>query len=141
MRGQSKIVKSLIISGRVFLDIRDSEEISSAQKGDIYLFLVLELQQYDAEKIYETKGYRGYFKAKIFDGYKWCHIDNNELFENKENHFSKSEISLYTFELCKQLLVQKKDIELFRGYREHYSLFLPEREGYRGRKDQIHKKK
>ena len=137
MRGHVKNLKSLHISGNVFLEEIDIEEIIAAKKGDIILYPVVERSVVDLAKFYYKKGCRGYFKAKIYDDYNWCHIDMLDLFDDKQHYFSKSEIPIYTYNLCKSMLEDMKDTELFKTYREHYTLDMPERNGFKGRKDAI----
>ena len=104
MRGQAKEIKTLNLSGNVYLDIEEETNIKNALKGDIYLYLFLESQNSNPLNAYYKKGYKGYFKGKIFDGSKWCHLDCFDFFANKENYFSKHEISVNVFNLCKEIL-------------------------------------
>jgi hypothetical protein len=141
MRGHVKNLKSLHITGNIFLEEIDIDEITSAVKGDILLYPVVERSVVDLSQFYYKKGCRGYFKAKIYDGYNWCHIDMLDLFDDKQNYFSKTEIPIYTFKLCKSVIEDMKDMELFKTYREHYTKDMPERHGFKGRKDSINKSK
>ena len=122
MRGQAKEIKSLIINGRVFLAHEEDIEINDPQKGDIYMYLFLDLGNSNPLIAYYSKGYKGYFKAKIYDGFKWCQIDTADFFQEQENYFSKHEISINVYHLCKEIFEQNKGGEIFRSYRSHYSL-------------------
>jgi hypothetical protein len=121
MRGQVKEAKSLILTGKVYLDIEEDTNIANAFKGDVLLYLFLESVNTDPLIAYYKKGYKGYFKAKIYDGYVWCQIDYFDFFENKENYFSKNEISIHVFDLCKEIIEKEAGIPVFRSYRSHYT--------------------
>ena len=90
---------------------------------------------------YKIKGYKGYFKAKIFDGYDWGMLNNNDFFEDKLNHFSKSEICLYSFQLCQVRVESYSKQIVYRTYREHYTLHPPIVGEYKGKKGKKGKKK
>ena len=36
---------------------------------------------------YQNKGFKGYFKAKVFDGSKWCLLDTKDFFDDRVNQF------------------------------------------------------
>lgn len=120
MRGKQKESKSLAISDNIYLYEHDCKE--QLEKGDVVFHAVLEKSTIDPVDSYFRKGIKGYFKAKIFDGIKLCHIDISEFCENKEYVFSKNEIPIYTFQLCKEILQSSNKKDVFRTYREHYSV-------------------
>ncbi|MEK6733764.1 MAG: hypothetical protein AABY27_01500 [Pseudomonadota bacterium] len=135
MRGQSKTIKSIIISGNVYLKNCHDEEISKSKEGDIYLYLN------DEEKLYpiilnnyQSKGHKGYFKAKIYDGRDWCLLDTLDFFEDRVHQFGKNEICIYTFEICLERLKEEKGSKVYRTYREHYSKNLHESNQFKGKK-------
>ena len=135
MRGQAKTVKSLTLSGNVYLKYRDEEEISKPQVGDIYLYLHNEEELYPIIlNEYQSKGYKGYFKPKIYDGRDWCFIDSLDFFEDRLHQFSKTDICFYTFELCQDRLIQAAGTKVYRTYREHYSTYIHEAGEYKGKK-------
>lgn len=135
MRGRLKEQKTISLSGNVYLEYEDSEEISSAKQGDLAFYLILELESADPEIVYLHKGNRGYFKAKIFDGKAWCHINLAEILTSKENHFSKNEIPIYSYNLCKEILSSKQGEIFYKTYRNHYTNEEPYiSEGYKGKK-------
>lgn len=135
MRGQQKNIKSLKISGNVYLKHWHEEEIKKAKQGDIYLYLHNEEEIYPVVlNEYSIKGFKGYFKAKIFDGRNWCFLDNQDFFEDRINQFSKTDISLYTYNLCYERLESFKDTEVYKTYREHYTTNKHEQGEYKGKK-------
>jgi hypothetical protein len=135
MRGQEKSYKSIILSGNIYLLHHDDDAIETPTLGDIYLYL-------NDEKIlcpiilsdYKIKGYKGYFKAKIYDGRQWCLLNALDFFEDRLNQFGKNEICLYTFELCKERLAEAANTIVYRTYREHYSTYLHVTQEYKGKK-------
>ena len=140
MRGQAKTVKSIIINGNVYLKHRDDEVIAEPKLGDIYLYLNDEETLYPIIlNDYQIKNYKGYFKAKIFDGKNWCMLDCLDFFANKENYFTKSEICDFTFQNCQEILAGYNDTKVYRSYREHYTTYLHQENDYKGKKNIKHK--
>jgi len=141
VRGQAKEIKSLKLSGKVYLDIEEEMNIKKAEKGDLYLYLFLESLNTNPINAYYKKGYKGYFKAKVYDGYIWCQLDYFDFFQGKENYFSKNEISINVFELCKDILEKESNTEVYKTYRCHYSKYKYESDGnYKGKKGHFNKK-
>ena len=123
MRGHPKELKLITITGKVFLSKVD--DCSSRNKGDIMLCLNDEKELFPIiEKSYECKGFKGYFKAKVFDGNDWRFVDNNDFFEDRINQFTKSDYPLYVYEQCKARIEEFAEQKLKRTYREHYSLYV-----------------
>lgn len=138
MRGQEKKVKTLTISGNIYLLHLHKEEIKSASVGDIYLYLNDEEELYPIiANDYQIKGYKGYFKAKIFDGNIWCLLNNLDFFEDRIHQFTKHEICLYTYENCQERLSEYKDTPVYRTYRDHYSIYLHESNDFKGKKGNL----
>jgi hypothetical protein len=135
MRGQEKLIKSIIISGNVYLLHYNQEEIEQPKMGDIYLYLNNEDELYGIlMHDYNIKGYNGYFKAKIYDGKNWCFLNNLDFFEDRLNQFGKNEICFYRFVLCKERLLEFANTRVYRTYREHYSTNLYVAGEYKGKK-------
>ena len=135
MRGQSKTVKSLTLSGKVYLRQYHQDEIDKPQIGDIYLYLNDEEELYPIlMNDYQIKGYKGYFKPKIYDGRAWCLLDALDFFEDRLHQFGKNEICFYTFGLCQERLIEAAGTIVYRTYREHYSTYLHEAGEYKGKK-------
>jgi len=135
MRGQTKSIKSLTLSGNVYLNHYHEEELSAPQMGDVYLFLNDENELYNILiHNYQIKGYKGYFKAKVFDGRSWCLLDSLDFFEDRLHQFNKNEICFYTFELCQERLSKEAGTIVYRSYREHYTTKLHQPGEYKGKK-------
>ncbi len=137
MRGNDKVAKELIISGNSFFTYIHEEEFKLAKKGDVAFYSVLETKATDPWRTFKKNGIKGYLKAKIFDGKEWNYINLTEIFEFKENFFSKHEIPINVFYLCSELISKQKNTKLYKTYRDHYSIYQYEREGYKGRKDKL----
>lgn len=135
MRGQQKNIKSLTISGNVYLLHYQDEEIKAAGVGDIYLYLHNEEELYPVVMSeYSIKGFKGYFKAKIFDGKIWCLLDSLDFFEDRIHQFGKSDIPIYNFYNCQERLQEQANNKVYRTYREHYSTYLHESSEFKGKK-------
>jgi hypothetical protein len=138
MRGQAKTVKSLIMSGNVYLKYEDDEALESPEKGDLYLYLNTEnTDKTPIKGDYFRTGYAGYFKAEIFDGKEWQLITVTDFCEDKEHYFHKSERSIDTYHLCSEILRSAEGTEVFKGYRGgHYSRHQYIPGIYKGKKGQ-----
>ena len=135
MRGQLKEVKSIKLSGNAYLLHYHTEEIENPKIGDIYLYLNDEAELYAIlMNNYQIKGYKGYFKLKVYDGRAWCLLNSLDFFEDRLNQFSKNEICFYTFNLCQEKLIDAVGTLVYRTYREHYSTHLHVAGEYKGKK-------
>ena len=135
MRGQAKTVKSIALSGNVYLLYHHEEELKKPEIGDIYLYLNDEEELYPViMNDYKIKGYKGYFKIKIYDGRAWCLVNNLDFFEDRLNQFGKNEICFYNFGLCQERLTQEAGTLVYRSYREHYTTYIHEAGEYKGKK-------
>ncbi len=135
MRGQLKTVKSINISGNVYLLYHDEDKLKSPLIGDIYLYLNDEEELYPIlMNDYQIKGYKGYFKLKIYDGRAWCFLNALDFFDDRLHQFGKNEICFYRFELCKERLIEAAGTTVYRTYREHYSTHLYKPDEYKGKK-------
>lgn len=133
MRGQDKPAKSLTLSGNIYLLNHDESTSITLQKGDLRCYLSTDCKS-DTKSRYQQKGQKGFFKAEIYDGREWHLIDTIDFFECKENYYSKNEIPIHTYTLCKEIFLAKSGTILYKTYRNHYSTHLYEREGYKGKK-------
>jgi hypothetical protein len=141
MRGREKNRKSIKLSGRVYLKYIDDDFIDSPKEGDIFLYLNNDAEKHILNKnSYLKKGKKGFFKGEIYNGREWCLLDLPDFFEEKENYFSKSEKSIFAYDLCKTILGTKENIEVYKTYRNHYSTQTFEPGIYQGKKGH-HKKK
>ncbi len=116
----------IILTGQVFLQYVDDEAIESAAKGDLQVYPYNDDLHTTNQGEYDETGFSGYFKADVYDGRKWCLVLLNDIFVNQENHFSKKERPIDTYELCLSILQKLKGRILLRTYREHYYLDTPE---------------
>jgi hypothetical protein len=134
MRGELKEVKKLVISGRVFneFDLRDKAMVFLT--GDIMLYATIDSKiQIEAED-YNFMGYRGYFKAKVFDGKNWNHILLDEFLTARENRFPKNEYIMAYFLQTKEAMEQFAGKVLNKTYRDHYTLKTYVLNPYKGKK-------
>lgn len=110
------------LSGAVYLQYRDAEEIEAAKKGDLQFMPCADALHTTRQGDYWSTGIAGYFKLDVFDGKNWQPVILTSIFDHRENYFSKSECSIDTFELCAGIVRAIKGKELIRTYREHYTL-------------------
>lgn len=135
MRGQLKTTKSLTLSGNVYLHHHHTEEIANPKKGDVYLYLNDDKALYPViMSDYRIKGYKGYFKIKIYDGNIWCLLNSLDFFEDRLHQFSKHEISFYIYSLCQERLQEYSQTTVYRTYRDHYTIQKHVPGEYKGKK-------
>lgn len=113
------IPKKLILSGNIYIKYIDvpSKPIS----GDVELYL------HDDAISLSPGGYynlttSGYFKAKIYDGKYWHKLNMSEFCLEGENKYIKRQQPIASAELCKIVLQDFKNTELFLTYRSHYTI-------------------
>lgn len=112
---------TITVTGKVFLQYSyDEEELLNAQKGDLLVYPNNEALNTTYQGEYDKTGFVGYFKVDVSDGKAWQPLLLNEIFKNNENHFSKTERPVDTYNLCVEILREKAGITLVRTYREHY---------------------
>jgi hypothetical protein len=112
----------IVLTGQVWLKYRDDEAMEQAQKGDLMLHPYNDVLRGPKQGDYESTGYVGYFKLDVHDGKEWRAVIVTGIFEQREQHFSKSERPIDTYGLCAELLAGLKGRVLLRTYREHYIL-------------------
>ncbi len=135
MRGQTKNVKSITLSGRVSLLHHHEEEVNNPKLGDVYLYLNDEKELFPIiANDYKIKGYKGYFKAKVYDGHSWGLLNNLDFFEDRINQFSKKDVCFYNFAICQERMSSFAGTIVYRTYREHYSTYLHVNGEYKGKK-------
>jgi hypothetical protein len=141
MRGQAKTTKTLIITGRIWLkyEQEEAELEANRQIGDIQIYLHDENHRYSSARSYMSSGPAGYFRADIYDGYKWSILSLTDLLPGQEHHFSKGQYPIDSSRLCKEVLAQKEGVIVYRSYRDgHYTPYPPKESGpYKGKKGQI----
>lgn len=113
----------IILTGNVYLMFRDEDAIAVAQKGDLLVFPNNEALHTTRQGEYEGLGFTGYFKVDVCSGTEWLPVLIQSIFPDHENHFSKTERPIDTFNLIAEILGNMKQKTLLRTYREH---FVPE---------------
>jgi hypothetical protein len=138
MRGREKKVTSYPLTGRVFLAFSNEYTTNLPLKGDLLLYRNTDMVGAAGvvQGEYTQLGHAGYFRADIYDGNEWQHIDLDEFMEDRVHHFSKKERPLDVFLLLKPLLEAFKSTPVYRSYRNHYTLHLHVPGIYKGRKGQ-----
>jgi hypothetical protein len=146
MRGQAKNVRSLPLTGKVYLKYQDydeeAEDTVEPGDGDILLYLNNDADDRIYYKGgYHKKGHAGYFKGSVYDRGEWKPLMVQDIFEEKENYFTKSAFPIDIFNYCKEILEGLADTLVYRSYREHFSPYLhTSTNPYKGRKGQMQKK-
>lgn len=122
IRYQSKPKEKVYITltGQVYLQYVDEEAIATPKRGDMLVFPCNDALNSTRQGDYYSTGFSGYFKVDVFEGNVWCAVIATELFPDKENHFSKTECPIDTYELCVEKLRAMGGTRLVRTYREHY---------------------
>lgn len=111
------IPRQIILTGTVFIKYLDISEHYSL--GDVMLFLNDDATRLDKGNY--TSRDSGYIKAMVYDGKIWQNMDITEFCQNRENRFTKTQRSIDTAHLCKEIMEQLGSICLFRGYRGHFT--------------------
>ena len=120
VKAKNKVI--ITLTGTVYLKYTDDEIIEQAKRGDLLTFPQNEALNTTRQGDYESTGFSGYFKVDVFEGNVWCPVLLNDIFPQRENHFSKTECPIDTFQLCGEMLVALAGKTLVRTYREHYIL-------------------
>lgn len=123
MRGEVKNFKTLVISGKVYLRFEDDPEEIIPASGDVVFFLSTDSDtRKPMQGEYYRTGSKGYLKLDIFDGKSWQPLILADFFEQNENHYSKKERPIDTFNLCCSIFAQFVGKPVYKIYREHYTL-------------------
>lgn len=125
-QSKDKLKIAIVLTGNVFLQYVDDDNISLAQKGDLLVYANNEALNTTHIGEYDRTGFSGYFKVDISDGKNWQPLIISNIFTAHENHFSKKERAIDTYAVCREMLVDFAGNEAVRTYREHYELALPE---------------
>lgn len=115
---------TITLTGDVWLQYRDEDH--ETKKGDLLAFAECKQLHTNYFAEYAQTGFTGYFKVDVFDGKEWQPVILNEIFENHEHHFSRTERPIDTFEFIKEMLTALAGKKLTRTYREHYELLEAE---------------
>lgn len=126
IRYQSKVQEKILITltGKVYLRYDEEDELAmqSAAKGDLLAYPQNTALNSTRCGDYGSTGFSGYFKLDVFDGKNWQPLILNEFFLHNENHFSKSECPIDTYDYCVEILQGFIGKSVQRTYREHYEL-------------------
>jgi hypothetical protein len=109
-------------TGNVYLQHRDEELVAQTIKGDLLVFPECVALNTNHLGEYTRTGFVGYFRVDVFDGVDWQPVILNEIFRDREHHFSKTERSIDRFNFILEMLQALKGRTLLRTYREHYEL-------------------
>jgi hypothetical protein len=110
----------ITLTGQVYLRYEDEEAIAQPKRGDLLVYPCNDALNTTRQGDYYATGFSGYFKVDVFEGNVWCAVIANSIFAGKENHFSKTECPIDTYELCVEKLRNMAGTALVRTYREHY---------------------
>jgi len=110
----------ITLTGQVYLRYVDEEAIEQPKRGDMLVYPCNDALNTTRQGDYDATGFSGYFKVDVFEGNVWCPVIATSIFPDKENHFSKTECPIDTYELCLESLRAMTGKNLVRTYREHY---------------------
>ncbi len=113
---------TIVLTGVVFLQYVDDEVALQAQKGDLLVYPQNDALNSTRLGEYENTGLTGYFKVDVSDGKVWQPLLLGEIFKSNENHFSKTERPIDTYNFCIEILRKQAGKTAVRTYREHYQL-------------------
>jgi hypothetical protein len=112
---------TLILTGRSFLLHEEETEKEELQRGDVLFYLFGDTAGRDRDNpLYDQLGGAGYLKAMVYDGKDWQFLLMDEIFAHREHHYSKKELPLDTYAVCKEVIANHAGLELERRYRQHY---------------------
>ena len=109
------------MTGRAGLKHYDDYRLDKFEPGDLQFFMFnCTLGRKEDEPGYEHIGGSGYLKARVYDGKEWQLLIMDDLFPERCHHFSKKEMPVDTFLLCREKVQGLAGTQLQRGYRMHY---------------------
>jgi len=111
----------ITMTGRAALKLWDEYCLDKHEVGDLQFFMfTCTMGREEAEPAYDHIGGSGYIKARVYDGKEWQVLIMDDLFPDRIHHFSKKEMPLDTFILCRDKVEELKGTLLQRTYRMHY---------------------
>ena len=113
---------SIILTGKLYLKYVDDEAMETPLRGDMVVYPQNDALNTTRIGEYDSTGFSGYFKVDVFEGNVWCPVLVNDIFPDREHHFSKSECPIDTYNLCAEILTALAGRSVVRTYREHYEL-------------------
>ena len=114
--------KLVALSGMVYLRYEDEEAIEQGAKGDLLAYPYNDELNSTRQGDYYSTGFSGYFKLEMHDGKQWRLVILDDIFTQREHHFSKTECPIDTYNLCAEMLKALAGRNMVRTYREHYEL-------------------
>jgi hypothetical protein len=112
---------TLALTGRSFLLHEEEVEPESLQRGDVLFYIFGDTSGRERDNpLYELTGGAGYLKSMVYDGKEWQFLLMDQIFANREHHYSKTERPLDTFTICKDVIAAHAGAVMERKYRQHY---------------------
>jgi hypothetical protein len=121
-QSEEKVRIEIVLTGKVMLQYRDSEEMLQAVKGDLLVYAYNDALNTTRCGEYDATGFVGYFKLDVFDGKDWKPVLSNTVFSDNQQHFSKKDKPIDTFFMFEDMLKGLQGRSVVRTYREHYTL-------------------
>lgn len=111
----------IIMTGRAGLKFWDDFTLDKNTVGDLQFFMFnCTIGRSEEEPGYDHIGGSGYIKARVYDGKEWQILIMDDLFPERTHHFSKKEMPIDTFILCRDIVAELEGTQLQRTYRMHY---------------------
>jgi hypothetical protein len=111
----------ITLTGRAGLKYAEEFMLENIGQGDLQFFLfTCSMGREEEDPGYGYIGGSGYLKARIYDGKEWQPIVMDDLFSDRIHHFSKKEMPMDTFLLCRDEVAKMAGMRLQRSYRMHY---------------------
>lgn len=111
----------IALTGRSYLLHHHEGYEELLEKGDVLFYLYSDTARRERDDPgYESTGGSGYLKADLYDGRNWQPLVMDDLFTDKEHHFSKKERPLDTYFRCAETITALQGTIMQRGYRSHY---------------------
>lgn len=111
----------IIMTGRAGLKYWEDYRIEDTKAGDLQFYLFsCTMGREEDEPGYDYLGGSGYLKARVYDGKEWQALIMDDLFSDRTHHFSKKEMPIDTFLLCREKVEGLAGTPLQRAYRQHY---------------------
>ncbi len=111
----------IIMTGRAGLKYWEEYSLEKLEAGDLQFFMfTCTMGREEEEPGYDHIGGSGYIKARVYDGKEWQVLIMDDLFPDRVHHFSKKEMPLDTFILCREAVEKLAGTKLQREYRMHY---------------------
>lgn len=139
MRGNQKPTKELALSGRCY--IQNYNNGAKAEAGDVLLCPQIENKSnYLIEKdTYHITGLKGYLRAYVYTGKVWGILNSVEVFLDKENNYSKTDLIIDVADICTVSIAKLAGTKIYRTYRDHYTIHEYKPNPFKGKKGHLKK--